>query len=71
MVTVQVGVFPGRVESYVVEVGTTVAEVLALAGLTVGPEQDIKVDGEVASGDYEIDEDTRLVLLSKRIKAGA
>lgn len=69
MVTIQVGVFPGRVDSYAVEEGTSVAEVLALAGLSVGADQEIKMDGEVVSPDDEIDASTRLVLLAKRIKA--
>lgn len=69
MVTIQVGVFPGRVDSYAVEEGTSVAEVLALAGLSVGADQEIKMDGEVVSPDDEIDDSTRLVLLAKRIKA--
>jgi len=69
MITIQVGVFPGRVDSYVVETGTTIAEVLALAGLAVGLDQEIKMDGEVVSLNDEIGESTRLVLLAKRLKA--
>ena len=68
-ITVQVGVFPGKVEQITVEVGTTVADVLATAGFAQGAEQDIKVDGEVVTPETKIDEDTESVVLAKRIKA--
>ena len=68
-ITVQVGVFPGKVECFSVEVGMTVAEVLAIAGYTQGTEQDIKVDGEVVTADYRITSDVESVVLAKRIKA--
>lgn len=68
MVKLQVGVFPGKIDDYVVEAGTTIGEVLSLAGLSQGPDQDIKVDGEVVDPDYVVDENTNLVILSKRIK---
>lgn len=68
VVTVTIGVFPGQVNSFAVEVGTTVGAALEMAGLTVGAEQDIKVDGEVATAADFIDEDTRMILLAKRIK---
>ena len=67
-VTIQVGMFPGRLETFAVEEGTSVADVLAMAGLTVGAEQDVKVDGEVANLSDTVDEDTALILISKRIK---
>ena len=68
-VTLQVGVFPGKVECFSVEVGMTVAEVLEVAGFKQGAEQDIKVDGEVVDASYRIDADTESVVLAKRIKA--
>ena len=68
-ITVQVGVFPGKVGNVTVEVGTTVADVLATAGLAQGAEQDIKVDGEVVTPDTPIEEDNESVVLAKRIKA--
>jgi hypothetical protein len=67
-VTIQVGTFPGRLESFAVESGTRVADVLAMAGLSVGAEQDIKMDGEVVTLNDVVNEDTSLILLSKRIK---
>lgn len=68
MLNLQVGVFPGRVETFVVENGSTVKEVLAIAGLTPEAEQDIKVDGVIMGLDDTISDNARLVLLSKRIK---
>lgn len=68
MLNLQVGVFPGRVETFVVENGSTVEEVLAIAGLTPEAEQDIKVDGVIMGLDDTIGDNARLVLLSKRIK---
>ena len=67
-VTIQVGMFPGRLETYAVATGTTVADVLAMANLTVGEEQDIKMDGEIVSLSSVVDSETSLILVSKRIK---
>ena len=39
MLKIKVGVFPGKVEEFVVENGTTVREALELAGISVGAEQ--------------------------------
>ena len=67
-VAIQVGTFPGRLESFAVEIGTSVASVINMAGLAVGTEQDIKMDGEVVFPSDVVTEDTRLVLITKRIK---
>lgn len=67
MKTVQVGVFPGRIDSYVVEDGATVADALTIAGLSQGAEQDIKMDGEVVDATTAIGGGS-LILLTKRIK---
>ena len=67
-VTIQVGMFPGRLETYAVAEGTTVADVLAMANLTVGEEQDIKMDGEIVSLSDVVNSETSLILVSKRIK---
>lgn len=67
-VTIQVGMFPGRLETYAVTTGTTVADVLEMANLTVGEEQDIKMDGEIVSLSSVVDSETSLILVSKRIK---
>lgn len=68
MVVVQIGIFPGRLDPYALETGTTVADALKQANLTQGAEQDIKMDGEVVTGSTKIDEDTKVIILSKRIK---
>lgn len=67
-VTVKVGVFPGKVNEVSVEVDSTVADVLAQAGLEQSAEQDIKVNGEVVTADYPVTEDTETIALAKRIK---
>lgn len=65
--TMKVGTFPGRLEEYMFEEGTTVREALEIAGLTLGAEQDIKIDGNVASLDDTVD-GASMLLLTKRIK---
>lgn len=69
MTQVKVGRFPGRLEDFVVEDGSTVGEVLALANLTVDAETEIKMDGEVVTVTDRIDENTELIVLSKKLKA--
>lgn len=68
MTTVQVGTFPGRLDSYVVEKGSTVGEALKLANLTVGAEQEIKVDGDTATVDAKITDRTGIIIITKRLK---
>lgn len=68
MVTLQVGIFPGKIDTFVVAEGTSVKEVLAMAGISQAEDQEIKVDGEVVNDSYTISEGDRLVLLSKRLK---
>jgi len=64
---VKVGKMPGRITEVVVETGSTVAEVLELAGLdSTGFE--IKVDGAVAELSTSITDATSLVLLAQRVK---
>lgn len=68
MLTLKIGVFPGRVEEFVVENGTTVAKALEMAGISVGAEQEVKVDGTVMSYDEVIPSNASMVLVTKRIK---
>jgi hypothetical protein len=65
---VQIGMFPGQINAYAVEVGTTVAEALELANIAVGNEQEIKMDGVVVSGDTAITENSNLIIITKRLK---
>jgi hypothetical protein len=67
---VKVGVMPGRISEVVVEIGSTVAQVLAIAEVNADG-YEIKVDGVVASLDTKVTESTNLVLLTKQIKGNA
>ena len=68
MLKIKVGVFPGKVDEFVVEDGTTVREALELGGITVGDEQEVKVDGVVTDYNSEIPSTASMVLVTKRIK---
>lgn len=68
MLNVKVGMFPGRLEDYALEEGTTVREALEMAGITVGEEQEIKLDGEVVSGDTKLTVGSGVLIVAKRIK---
>ena len=68
MLKIKVGVFPGKVEEFVVEDGTTVREALELAGVSVGAEQEVKVDGVLTDYNTEIPSTASMVLVTKRIK---
>lgn len=66
MNTMKIGTFPGRLEEYAVENGTTVRQALELAGIEVTDEQEVKMDGtpvtmdDTASGN--------MLLVTKRLK---
>lgn len=69
MVQVKVGVMPGQINEFAVEEGTSIANVLNVAGLNASG-YEVKVDGYKVS-DLEtefVNSDTRLVLLTKMIK---
>ena len=68
MLKIKVGVFPGKVEEFAVEDGTTVGEALDLAGISVGAEQEVKVDGVATDYNSEIPSTASMVLVTKRIK---
>ena len=68
MLKIKVGVFPGRVDEFVVENGTTVAEALGMANIAISSEQEVKVDGTATSLDAQIPETASMVLVTKRIK---
>ena len=68
MLKIKVGVFPGKVEEFVVENGTTVREALELAGISVEAEQEVKVDGIITDYNSEIPSTASMVLVTKRIK---
>jgi len=67
--TVRVGIMPGRISEYAVEIGTSVSEVLDMAGLSPAG-YDVKVDGEKVNPDETtVDEDTSLILLAQQVKS--
>ena len=68
MLKIKVGVFPGKVDEFVVEDGTTVRETLDLAGISVSAEQEVKVDGVATDYNSEIPSGASMVLVTKRIK---
>ena len=68
MMTLKIGVFPGRVEEFVVEDGTTVNEALSMADIEVGAEQEVKADGNVVDLGQAVPSGTKMLLVTKRIK---
>ena len=65
---VRVGMMPGRIEEFAVEVGTSINEVLSMAGLNPTG-YDVKVDGvKVVDFSTPITENTNLILLAKQVK---
>ena len=68
MLKIKVGVFPGKVDEFVVEDGTTVREALDLAGISVSAEQEVKIDGVATDYNTEIPSGASMVLVTKRIK---
>lgn len=68
MLTIKIGVFPGSINEFVMEEGTTVADALKMANITVGAEQEVKADGEVISTDEKVPVGTKMLLVTKRIK---
>ncbi len=67
--TVRVGMMPGRIEEYALEVGTNISDVLNIAGLNPTG-YDVKIDG-VKVEDFDstvITENTNLILLAKQVK---
>lgn len=69
--TVRIGMMPGRINEFVVEVGTKISDVLTLAELDAQG-YDVKVDGEkVDPSTTKVTEGTSLVLLVRQVKGNA
>lgn len=65
---IRVGMMPGRINEFAVEIGSTVADVLELAELNPSG-YDVKIDGEkVEDLSTQITERTSLILLAKQVK---
>lgn len=67
MTEMKIGTFPGRLENYAVEDNTTVRQALEMVGITVGEEQEVKLDGEAVSLDAVVN-GGRMLLVTKRLK---
>lgn len=67
MLQIKIGNFPGELKEFAIEKGTTVQEALAMANISVGAEQEIKLDGEVVEASDMI-ESGNLLLVTKRLK---
>ena len=63
----RVGKMPGRITEVVVNTGTTIADVLEVAGLDAQG-YSIKVDGQASSLDAKVTESTNLVILAAQVK---
>lgn len=66
----RVGKMPGRITEVVVEVGTSIKDVLELAELDATGFE-IKVDGNTATLDTKVTEDTNLVILAQQVKGNS
>lgn len=66
----RVGKMPGRITEVVVEVGTSIKDVLEIAGLDANGFE-IKVDGNAATLDTVVKEDTNLVILAQQVKGNS
>jgi sulfur carrier protein ThiS len=67
--SVRVGQMPGRIEEYVVSEGTSIADVLNLAGLSASG-FDVKVDGALVTdlSGTKVTQSTNLIILAKQVK---
>lgn len=68
--TIKVGMMPGTINEYAVEAGTTVREVLELAGLSASG-YDVKIDGTKITDFEQTVDNANLVLLVKQVKGNA
>lgn len=67
---IKVGMLPGKIEEFVFEDGTTVAQALELAGLNADG-YEVRVDSNVKELSYVLTDTDRVVLLVKKIKGNS
>lgn len=66
--TIRVGMMPGRISEYAVEIGTPISDILSMASLDPSG-YDVKVDGvKIDNYSTPITENTNLILLAKQVK---
>ena len=69
--TIKIGVMPGRIEEYALEVGTTFKQALEIAGLNAEG-YEVKADGNTVNDlDSVVGSEVNVVLLTKRVKGNA
>lgn len=66
MTTIKIGKFPGEINEFVLEEGTTVKEALKMAHIEVEREQEVKMDGAVV--DMDSVANGSMLLVTKRLK---
>ena len=67
MKMLKIGSFPGRLNDYAIEAGTTVKQALEMAGISVTDEQEIKLDDRTVTPSDAVDNGNMLIV-TKRIK---
>lgn len=67
-ILVKVGKMPGTVTELAVEAGTKVAEVIRMAGVTLGASDEIRMSGTVVSGDNIVTTAGAVILITAKIK---
>lgn len=67
--TIRIGAMPGKINEYVVEVGTSIAQAIEIAGLSTQG-FDVKVDGNAVTdlNNTFVTQSTNLIILAKQVK---
>lgn len=68
MTIIKIGHFPGAINEFGIEDGTTVREALKTAGIAISTEQEVKIDGEAVDLESTVPSGAKLLLVTKRIK---
>ena len=68
MITLKIGKLMGLIAEYAIETGITVGKALELANLSDTDGYQIKLDGEIVSLDNVINENNKILILSKMVK---
>lgn len=69
MLNLKIGKFPGRIDSFTLEDGTSVRDALNIAGVDFDEfETSVKLDDQIVSLDSTITPNAQMLLVTKRIK---